>query len=120
METPEMQNPGDGGTPPAPAPQPQPAPAPPPPPPPAPPPAPTPQIGAESGKSGFFGDLFDGVTLVDVGIIALVGCTMFFMIKYYREKYSYLKNEKTQMTKDVEELKVNVQSALGENYKALY
>lgn len=100
---------------PLPSPDPTPSPAPAPAPSPA-NPAPAPQYS----KGGFLGGVFDGISFTDVGMIALVSVGMFFVIKYYREKINYVKNEKSQVTKDMEEVKTNVQNFLGQGYQKMY
>jgi len=42
------------------------------------------------------------------------------MIKYFRDKIEYLKKEKNQVVKDMEEVKMNVQTVLGPQYKKMY
>lgn len=105
---------------PAPGPMPEPAPAPAPAPMPMPAPAPLPAPESKFSSGGFLGGAFDGVSLTDVGMIAITACAAFYIIKYYRDRINYLKSEKTQLTKDVEELKANVQLAFGGNYKKMF
>jgi hypothetical protein len=85
-------------------------------------PAATPAPGTESkfAKGGILGSAFQGVSFTDVGIVAIAACSMFFIIKYYRDRINYVKNEKSQVTKDVEEVKANVMNMLGQNYKKMY
>ncbi len=73
----------------------------------APPPMPAPKVG-----------FFSGITVTDVGMIALASLSFFMIIYYYRNKITYIKKEQAQMKKDVEELKANVQTALGPDYKS--
>lgn len=78
---------------------------------------PAPQYGA-GGQTGMK-DFFKGVSFTDVGMIALVTACMCTIIFYYRKRIQHLKEEKSTVQKDVEEMKVNVMNALGPNYKRL-
>jgi hypothetical protein len=95
-------------------PSPSPAPAP------APLPAPSP---APQYSNGSVGSFFDGVTLTDVGMVAICACAGLLIIKYYRDRINYLQKEKTQTSKDVQEIKTNVQNLIastGGQYRKLY
>lgn len=84
-------------------------------------PVPGPQFsqgGATSNKTGLE-KFFDGITLTDIGIIAIVTAVGITAICYYRKRIDYLKKEKSEVKKKVEELEMNVAKALGPNYKKL-
>lgn len=90
---------------------------------PTPAPAPMPANHAATpqySKGGFLGGVFDGISFTDVGMIALVTVGMCYVIRYYRNKINYTKNEKSQVVKDMEEVKTNVQNFLGEGYHKMY
>lgn len=83
-------------------------------------PAPSNTPAPQYSKGGFLGGVFDGISFTDVGMIALVSVGMFFVIKHYRDKIKYTKNEKSQVTKDMEEVKTNVQNFLGQAYQKMH
>jgi hypothetical protein len=90
------------------------------PPTPAPAPAPAPQFGAGgvTGKTGL-AKFFDGITLTDIGTIAIITAVGLFAICYYRRRIQHLKEEKSETKKKLEEIEVNVVNALGPNYKKM-
>lgn len=74
---------------------------------------------AEGGMPGGSGGFFKGITITDVGMIALATVTMCMIIYYYRNKIAYIKRDRSQLKQEVEELKINVQTALGPDYKTI-
>jgi hypothetical protein len=70
--------------------------------------APAPKF-EQGGSVGFMSD----INWTDVGMIALVATSMFFIIKYYRNKVNERKNEKTITDRRLEELESQMQNFLG-------
>jgi hypothetical protein len=62
----------------------------------------------ESGEAK--GGFWAGVTILNVGIIALTALALFYSIYYSRQRIFYLRNEKTQDRKDIDALKATMQS----------
>lgn len=101
-------------------PQPPPPAAPPPPPPvdPGPPAAPpvNPGMPPATGYSG--GGILSGITLVGVGMIILTSLAFFYSIYYHRQAIKDIKATKTTGQNDMDEVKANLKSLMGENYKS--
>lgn len=97
-------------TPAAPAAVPAPAPAAP-----TPVPAPMPVQQATYSSGGFLSD----ISPVKVGMFLLTSLALFYSIYYSRQAIKNLKTTKAQDRKDIDEIKGNLQSVMGENYKTL-
>ena len=111
----------DNNIPPVPAPvdpalqQPVPAPVPAPiyaPPPPMPAPA-QPMAGGGQTSTGFF----EGITLTDALVLIAVFTVFILMTRYFTIAIKHAKVTNKQIQRDVEEVKMNVQNALGDNYE---
>jgi hypothetical protein len=110
-----MDNFSNPGTP-APSPAPMEAPMPAPMPAPAPATPPPPQFGNGGSPGGKF---FDGVTLVDVGMIALTTTAIIITIYYYHQKIKQVQRDKSVTQTKVEELEANVVNLMAPNYKKM-
>lgn len=62
--------------------------------------------------------IFDGITLVDVGMIALVSLALFYSIYYHRIAIKKL-GAQSSMQNDIDELKANVKKGLGTEYQTM-
>lgn len=74
--------------------------------------------GVTSNKTGL-AKFFDGVTVTDVVTLGLFTAVSLFAIVYYRKKIEYLKKEKPEVKKKIEEIEMNVVNALGSNYRKI-
>lgn len=55
---------------------------------------------------------FAGITVVDVGVIALVSLALFYSIYHTRQQIFYLKNHKDKDRQDIDELQADVRSLM--------
>ena len=85
------------------------------PPPPAAPPMPAPMQSAPMGNP--VADFFSGIQITDVLMVGLVGLALFYNIYYCRSMIIQAKTWKTKEQQDIDELKANVKSALGDQYQ---
>lgn len=77
--------------------------------------APAPAAMQDGGETT--GGFWEGVTILNVGIIALTALALFYNIYYSRQRIFYLRNEKTQDRKDIEALKEEIQSLTARQYQ---
>jgi hypothetical protein len=64
--------------------------------------------GGSTGKP--FGGFFEGITLVDIGMLALVSLAMFYSIYASRQAIAYYSNLSNQTKQDIANLKASVQN----------
>lgn len=79
--------------------------------------APVSQTFNEGGKI----NLFEGINMVDIGLIILTTVALSYTIYYYRAKLKELKKQDTttvQMQSDIAEVKTNLQKMMGSKYQA--
>jgi hypothetical protein len=73
--------------------------------------APVPVTMAAGGSTGKpFGGFFEGITLVDIGMLALVSLAMFYSIYASRQAIAYYSNLSNQTKQDIANLKASVQN----------
>ena len=77
----------------------------------------TQQSAPPSSRRGM--TFFDGITLLDIGMIALSALAIFMNIYYTRKQIFFLKANKSQIRNDIDELKLNVKNLMGDDYKPL-
>lgn len=68
--------------------------------------------GSPASPSRPFGGFFDGITLMDVGMLALVSLTLFYSIYASRQVIADLKTRQDQTAQDISSLKAQVQSIM--------
>lgn len=76
-------------------------------------------VSSSSSPPNRLGTFFDGITLLDIGMIALSTLALFMSIYYTRQQIFYLKANKSRIGNDIDELKINVKSIMGDDYKSL-
>lgn len=74
------------------------------------PPAPVPAPPAPPGKP--FGGFFEGITWMDVGMVALVSLALYYSIYASRQVIANLKTQQNQTAQDISALKSQVQSLM--------
>lgn len=62
---------------------------------------------------------FDGITILDIGMISLATLALFMSIYYTRQQIVWLKANKSLIRNEIDEVKLNVKSILGNDYKQL-
>lgn len=82
------------------------------------PPPPVPVVMQTGATTSSGPGWFDGVTLVDVGMFALVSLALFTAIYYYRTQIVNAKVWKSNQQNEIDEVKSNVQAFLGAEYKS--
>lgn len=87
--------------------------------PPVPPTLPTPPAPGSTNAPGYgSGGWLGGISVANVGMILLSSLALMYVIYYNRLAIKSLKSAKSQDRKEIEELKGNVMSFMGENYKS--
>lgn len=69
---------------------------------------------AAAPKTGWF----EGVSIVDIGMFALVSLALFYSIYYHRSMILNAKVWKANQQNELDEVKSNVQAFLGPDYKS--
>ena len=64
------------------------------------------------------GNFFSGLNTTEVLLLGLASATLFCMIFYYRGRIKYIKKEQSEMKDQLDEVKTNVKTAMGEQYQS--
>jgi hypothetical protein len=62
---------------------------------------------------------FDGITILDVGMISLTTLALFMSIYYTRQQIFWLRANKSMIRNELDEVKINLKSILENDYKHL-
>lgn len=79
----------------------------------------TPMADGGTTPTNSGGGFFKSINWLEVGFMVLGAWALMQTIKYYRNKMISDKKEKTETQKQIDELKMNLQSALKNKYKSL-
>ena len=87
------------------------------------PPTPPPSVPVmESGGSTATGGLrgfFNGINWIEVGFMILGSVALYYTIQYYRDKLKQDRQVRDEHQRQIDEIKMNVQTAMKGKYKSL-